>query len=221
MVICKAPVPGRVKTRLCPPCTPEGAAAVAAAALADTLATVVATPADRRVLALDGEDGGWRAELGGAGLDVIAQRGDGLGARLDAAFADCFAQGPGPVVIVGMDTPQLQVGHLLALADAVGTGEGDAPRADAALAPAVDGGYWAIALARPTPGAFDGVPMSVEGTREAQRRRLEALGCTVVETDLLRDVDEAADARAVAAQVPGSRFADAVTRHLPAEPAGR
>lgn len=54
-VIAKAPVAGRVKTRLCPPCTPQQAAALAGAALQDTLAAVAATPAHRRVLVLDGE----------------------------------------------------------------------------------------------------------------------------------------------------------------------
>ena len=37
LVIAKEPVPGRVKTRLTPPFTPEEAAALAEAALADTL----------------------------------------------------------------------------------------------------------------------------------------------------------------------------------------
>ena len=37
IVLAKSPVPGRVKTRLCPPATPRQAADLAAAALADTL----------------------------------------------------------------------------------------------------------------------------------------------------------------------------------------
>ena len=50
LVIAKQPVPGRVKTRLVPPCTYEQAAALAEAALADTLHTVLTVPAGRRVL---------------------------------------------------------------------------------------------------------------------------------------------------------------------------
>jgi len=85
VVIAKAPLPGRSKTRLCPPCTPHEAAALAEAALRDTLAAVLAAPVRaRRVLVLDGEPGRWLP----AGIEVIAQRGDGLGARLAAAFAD-------------------------------------------------------------------------------------------------------------------------------------
>ena len=63
----KEPVPGRVKTRLVPPCTPRQAAALAEAALADTLHTVLAAPARRRVLVLEGEPGPWLP----AGFDMF------------------------------------------------------------------------------------------------------------------------------------------------------
>ena len=74
LVMAKAPVPGRVKTRLCPPCTWDQAAAIAEAALADTLAAVVACRATRKVVALDGEPGPWLPP----GVEVISQRGHGL-----------------------------------------------------------------------------------------------------------------------------------------------
>ncbi|GFE18349.1 hypothetical protein Sgleb_63960 [Streptomyces glebosus] len=57
LVIAKEPVPGRVKTRLTPPYTPQEAAALAEAALADTLHTVLKVPVRRRVLVLDGVPG--------------------------------------------------------------------------------------------------------------------------------------------------------------------
>ena len=85
LVIAKAPVAGRVKTRLTPPCSPADAAGLAAAALADTLAAVARSRrAARRVLVLDGEPGPWIPR----GFDVLPQRGDGLAARLAAAFCD-------------------------------------------------------------------------------------------------------------------------------------
>jgi len=67
LVIAKQPLPGRVKTRLVPPCTPGQAAALAEAALADTLHTVLAAPARRRVLVLDGEPGPWLPP----GFDIV------------------------------------------------------------------------------------------------------------------------------------------------------
>ena len=91
LVITKAPVPGRSKTRLTPPCTPEQAAGIAAAAVGDTLDAVRATPVARRVVALDGEPG----DLDLDGFDVVPQVEGDLGTRLAAAFADAMAGRPG------------------------------------------------------------------------------------------------------------------------------
>src|SRR3954453_7863998 len=84
IVIAKAPVPGRVKTRLCPPCTPAQAAALAEASLRDTLAAVLRTRAQRRVVALDGAPGPGLPD----GFEVIAQRGGGGAERLTSVFED-------------------------------------------------------------------------------------------------------------------------------------
>jgi rSAM/selenodomain-associated transferase 1 len=196
LVIAKAPVPGRVKTRLCPPCTPAQAAAIARAALLDTLATAVATPRTCRcVLVLDGEPGPWVPPA----FEVIPQRGDGLAERLAAAFADAG----GPAFLVGMDTPQVTPALLASGLDAAAHGE-------AVLGATLDGGYWGIGLRRPDPAVFAGVPMSTARTGAAQRARLGALGLATATLPPLRDVDTFADARAVLPLVAGSRFAAAV-----------
>jgi hypothetical protein len=201
LVIAKAPVAGRVKTRLTPPCTPAGAAALAAAALADTLAAVARSRrAGRRVLVLDGEPGDWLPR----GFEVVPQRGDGLAARLAAAFADVG----GPALLIGMDTPQVTP----ALLD---DGLRALERADAAFGPALDGGYWAIGLRRPDPAVFRDVPMSAGETAAAQRARLAELALTTAELPPLIDVDTIADARRVAAAAPATRFAGALARVAP------
>jgi uncharacterized protein len=197
MVLAKAPRPGRSKTRLCPPCTPRDAAALARAALADTLDAVLATPAARRVLVLDGPVGDWLAP----GVEVVAQRGAGLDERLAHAFADVG----GPALLVGMDTPQVTRGDL-----ARGLERLAAPGVDAVLGPATDGGYWAIGLREAQPRAFLGVPMSTARTGRAQHERLRRLGLRVALLPALRDVDRIADARAVAALAPAGRFARAL-----------
>lgn len=195
IVIAKAPVAGRSKTRLCPPCTPEQAADLARAALQDTLAAVLATRARRRVLVLDGELGTWLPD----GLEVIPQRGDGLDERLAAAFEDVGEA----AFLVGMDTPQLTASHLATGLEALGT-------AESAYAPADDGGYWGIGLRTPDARIFAGVPMSADDTGARQRERLVALGLGVVDLPGLLDVDTIADARAVARLAPQSRFARAL-----------
>src|SRR4051794_20542096 len=204
IVIAKAPVPGRVKTRLCPPCTPRQAAALAEAALRDTLDAALRSRAARRVLALDGPPGPWLPP----GFDVLPQRGDGLAERLANAFADIS----GPAFLVGMDTPQVEP----RLLDA---GLSACAREDAVLGPAHDGGYWAIGLRAPDPAVFAGVPMSAAVTAAFQRARLERLGLSTVLLPALRDVDTFADAEAIARAAPRSRFAAALEAPAPAEAA--
>lgn len=195
IVIAKAPVPGRSKTRLTPPCTPEQAAALAQAALEDTLAAVLATPAARRVLVLDGEPGPWLPD----GFEVLPQRGRGLEERLAAAFDDVGEA----AFLVGMDTPQLTEAHLVSGLEALNT-------APSVFAPAEDGGYWGIGLRAPDARVFAGVPMSEDDTGARQRARLEELGLGVVDLPGLLDVDTIEDARTVARLAPQTRFARAL-----------
>lgn len=192
----KSPVAGQVKTRLCPPCTPVEAANLAAAALADTLESAIASGAERCVLALDGEPGPWIPSE----FEVIAQEGPTFGHRLDHAWA---AVG-GPGVQVGMDTPQVTGSVLAAALERLRTG------AECLLGPALDGGWWAIGLQSAPPALFAPVPMSRPDTGQAQRRRCEALGLSVQALAPQRDVDTIHDAIAVAEAAPSTRFAAAV-----------
>jgi rSAM/selenodomain-associated transferase 1 len=203
LVLAKSPAPGRVKTRLTPPFTPEQAAALAGAALGDTLAAAAQTcGAARRVLVLDGAPGDWLP----CGFEVVPQAGGGLAARLAAAF-DAVG---GPAFVVGMDTPQVTP-------ELLDAGLAALERADACLGAALDGGYWGIGLRRPDPEAFHDVPMSEPTTGAAQRARLAALGLRTALLPPLRDVDTLADARAVAAEAPHTRFAATLTAMTPPE----
>lgn len=194
-VLAKAPIPGRAKTRLCPPCTAGEAAEVADAALRDTLEAARRTVAPRVVLVLDG---GPMPDLDPT-IEVIVQRGDGLGERLAAAFADIG----GPVLLIGMDTPQVTPEVLDAALVQVDRGV-------PVLGAAPDGGWWALGLPACPPDAFVGVPMSTPMTGRRQRARLEACGLAPVPLPELRDVDHWSDARLVAAEAPDARFARAV-----------
>ena len=194
VVLAKRPVAGRVKTRLCPPLTSEEAAALAQAALADTLIAVLQAPVARRVAVLDGEPGPWLPR----GIELIMQRGDGLAERIASAFSDVG----GPALLIGSDTPQVSPTLLGAAARALlSTG------VDAVLGPAVDGGWWIAGLRRPTPAAFCGVAMSTDTTGSEQLARFGALGLSVATLPMLRDVDRINDARAVAIEAPETMFA--------------
>lgn len=197
VVLAKSPVAGRSKTRLCPPCTPAQAAAVAEAALRDSLSAVCAVPGVRPVLVLAGRAGRWVP----GGMEVVAQRAGGLDSRLAGAFSDCG----GPALLIGMDTPQATPDLLASCVERLMT-----PGVDAVLGPALDGGWWAAGLHTPDPAAFLGVPMSVAQTGEAQRARFAALGLRVAVLPALSDVDVWSDAVAVAAQCGDGSFRAAV-----------
>jgi len=197
LVLAKVPISGRVKTRLCPPCTPDQAAAIAEAALADTLDAVRAADVPRRVIAFD-------QESTVDGFDVIQQHGDGLAERIAHAFADTSAQSIEPIVQIGMDTPQVTASLL---EDAVRL----LTTADAVLGSAEDGGWWALGLRNAAHAALLlPVPMSTSDTGRLTLAALENAGLTVTQLPMLRDVDTMDDARAVAEITPGSRFAAAV-----------
>ena len=205
LVLAKAPVPGQVKTRLCPPATPGEAARIAAASLLDTLDT---TRGRCTVVALVGSlaDAERRAEVRAAlaHCRVVPQRGATFAARLVAAHAD--AGGNGPVIQLGMDTPQLDE----ALLDEAGRALGSC---DAVLGPARDGGWWALGVHDPRHArVLAGVPMSTPDTGALTLRALRAAGLRVTLLPELSDVDTMEDAERVAAVAPGSRFAAAVAQ---------
>lgn len=197
LVIAKEPVPGRVKTRLTPPYAPRDAARLALASLRDTLDTVVAAPAERRVLVLEGRPGPWVPD----GVEVAPQASGGLDERLAAAFALC----DGPAVLVGMDTPQITPELLAPALDPCGWGPDTAW-----FGPASDGGFWCLGLPKPDASLLLGVPMSAPDTGAVQRGRLVSAGLRVRDLPELRDVDTARDAAFVARQAPHTRFAAAV-----------
>ncbi len=197
LLVAKAPIAGRVKTRLCPPLTPEQAAIVAAAALRDTLGAVLASRATEVVLAFDGDPEPWIP----AGLRVHAQRGASFAQRLTNAWDDCG----GPTLQIGMDTPQVSTELL---DDAMRTLAAAPGRAVLGLAE--DGGWWGLGMHAPHPEAFQGIVMSTPDTGQAQRCRLQELGGPPVLLPTLRDVDTWQDALAVSELSPGSAFAAAV-----------
>lgn len=193
IVLAKSPRPGHVKTRLCPPCTPTEASAIAAASLEETIDAVAGCRHVRRVIAVDDD-------VTIPGFETIRQRGEGLAERLAGAFEDVG----GPALLVGMDTPQLTSRSLEAAFAAL-------ERCDSVIGPTEDGGYWGIGLHGPRfRELFVDVPMSRPDTWAHQLRRLHASGLDPVVLPVVRDVDVFDDALAVARLIPDTRFAGLV-----------
>lgn len=204
LVIAKAPVPGLAKTRIAATIGDEPAAALAAAALLDTLLTVTALGWPVTV-AMTGElgDAANSAELRAAlaATRVIEQRGDGFGERLVNAHLDAD-EGHG-IVQVGMDTPQLTVRDYLDAGIEVRRGA-------RVIGPAEDGGWWLLGLADPTEakGLLE-VSMSEPDTRTCTEA---ALGGDFLHLSRRLDMDTWDDAVAIADSLPISYLAQAVHR---------
>ncbi|MBP2340715.1 rSAM/selenodomain-associated transferase 1 [Saccharothrix coeruleofusca] len=206
LVVAKAPVPGAAKTRLTPPATPGQAAEIAAAALLDTLDAVLRTPGVRPVVALTGDLSAAcrRAELRAAlrRFLVLPQRGADFAERLANAHADTARRHGLPVLQIGMDTPQVTPQLL-------DSSVGALAEHDAVLGPAEDGGWWALGLRDATRArALRDVPMSRNDTGVRTASALRDKGIGMLPT--LSDVDTIDDALAVAGNLPGTRFAEAV-----------
>ncbi len=178
-VFAKEPRPGLVKTRLIPALGAHGAAALAAAFLADTLACVATLPFARLVIAYDGEDAAARFD---PAVQVWPQGDGDLGDRMERALARALADTP-LAILIGSDLPGLPASVV-----------GEARRrllddADVAIGPAADGGYYLIGLRRCPTGLLSGLPWSVAETRARSEERFSALGLRVAHVPRWFDVD--------------------------------
>ncbi len=206
LVVAKAPVPGRAKTRLAATVGDRVAADIAAAALLDTLDAVAAAPVAARVVAFTGDldAAAAAAEIRQrlASFTVIPQRGAGFADRLANAHSDA-ARGH-PVLQIGMDTPQVTAELLTDCARQLL----DAP---AVLGLAHDGGWWVLGVRVPTIAeCLRAVPMSRPDTGELTSKALRDSGIDVTFVQRLADVDVVEDVTAVRdACGPESRFARA------------
>lgn len=210
LIFTKGPAPGRVKTRLVPPCTPEQAARVHAAALLDTVegASRGAEGAALELWIAGGPEALAAVARLVPGRRTQAQSEGDLGARLADAFARSFAEGAERVLILGSDHPTLPPERVRAAFRALS-------RPVVVLGPSRDGGYYAVGLRRESwPAAraiFDGIPWSSPEVLAATATQARRLGFEAALLEEWYDVDDADDLeRARRDATPGS----ALTRLL-------
>lgn len=188
-IFAKAPRAGRVKTRLSPPLTPGGAAAVARACLEETLRRFPPSVPGPCTLFLDGEPEPWLERLAARQGVLVRNQGTGdLGARLRRAFRALYAGGARRAVVIGSDSPTLDPSRL---AEALDRLEGS----DAVIGPARDGGYYLIGMRPGREDLLTAIPWSTPHVAAETRRRAEAAGWSVAELTEWYDVDEVEDLR--------------------------
>jgi uncharacterized protein len=188
VIMAKAPTPGRVKTRLCPPATPEEAAALYEAFLVDIGREFRDwdAPCDRYVAwSADGEGSVEQLQaLVGDGFRWLEQRGADLTERMENVFVDLQQAGYRRVVMRNSDSPHLPPSMVLDAFHALQGG--------IVLGPDLDGGFYLVGLDMPPTGVFPRT-MSHEGVLAATRANAEALGYSMASLESFLDVDTPED----------------------------
>lgn len=197
VIFAKAPIPGQVKTRLCPPLTPDEAATLHGSFVLDTLErtkTAVARlklPFDRYLAcAPSSTHVFFKIMEERQGVRLIDQVGDDLGARMQQAFETMFAGGYRRVLIVGTDVPTLPFDHYKQALALLETN-------DLVLGPAFDGGYYLIGLKRTAPDLFTGIPWSTDQVLKLTQEKAAKLGLKISLLSPWRDVDTIDDLQAL------------------------
>jgi hypothetical protein len=203
-IVARQPLSGRVKTRLSPPLSPREACALYETALRESVARFATGPY-QPVLCWTGRRN-WFARAFPETPLLWQGRGD-LGARLTRITAGLFAAGGGPVALAGADSPDLPLALLAAALDAL-------RRADAAMVPSADGGYALLALNRPAPQLFAGIPWGTPEVSAATRRRAAEHGLRLAVTKPWDDLDDRDSLARLLARSPECATARHARAHL-------
>jgi hypothetical protein len=152
IIFAKEPLPGKVKTRLSPPLSPEAAAQLYHCFIQDILDEMARVPEVRLAVAFSPETAqGFFRRLAPPGTILFPQEGADLGDRMARALARNFAAGFGPILLRGSDVPDLPAAMVSEATAALTAGQ-----ARVVLGPATDGGYHLVGLTEPQPALFQG-----------------------------------------------------------------
>jgi len=190
LIFAKAPVPGRVKTRLAGQLGTRGAAALYQKLLRRTVR--IAYNARLCPIELwcapDARHGFFAACRQEYGVTLRRQCAGDLGRRMNRALNQTLAAGH-PAVLIGGDCASLGETELRTAFGLLAAGH------EAVLGPAADGGYVLVGLNRPCPALFRDIAWSTPTVLAATRRRLRRAGMNWAELPPGWDVDTPADLR--------------------------
>ena len=195
-IMAKAPEAGQVKTRLCPPLSPEGAAEISRCFIRDKAAQVREVAGAEPVLAYAPDTAAFVFQALAPGFTLLPQGGGDLTARLLSVLDRLFAEGFDAAIMIDSDTPTLPTGLLERAVSVLTAGEHDL-----VLGPSEDGGYYLIALRRPCPQLFEGIPWSTPAVLEETLRRARTLGFRTLALHPWYDVDTGDDLARLTAEL--------------------
>jgi rSAM/selenodomain-associated transferase 1 len=179
VLFAKAPVPGRVKTRL--GVDPQRAAALHSSFVRQTLVMLESLSGEVDVeLSTDEPTLAW----GEFPVARSVQAAGHLGERIYAALERALAAGRPKAMILGSDSPGLPAAHIRALLGS---------SADVSIGPVDDGGFYAIACSRTVPAMFEGVRWSTGATLSDTVKALTSCGLGVDLGPAWFDVDRPED----------------------------
>ncbi len=193
VIFAKAPIPGQVKTRLCPPLTPDEAATLHGSFVLDTLertkvaAAKLKLPIDRYLACAPSVTHVFfKIMEERQGVKLIDQVGDDLGTRMNQAFQTVFAHGYRQVVLMGTDVPTLPLDHFKQALTSL-------ENQDLVLGPAIDGGYYLIGLKRMAAELFADIPWSTDQVLRLTQEKAARIGLKTSLIHPWRDIDTLTD----------------------------
>lgn len=171
-IMVKAPISGKVKTRLCPPLTPEMAAELYRCFLIDIFRRVAWLPDVSKIIGYtpEGTQATFCSLLPSEDFEFIPQRGQDLGERMSNLFEDLFQSGHTSISLIGSDCPDLPIEFLQKSLDYLKN-----PDVEVVLGPSEDGGYYLVGLTRPQPEIFQGITWSTDKVLTETLNRIHQL----------------------------------------------
>ena len=191
IIFAKAPIPGTVKTRLCPPLTPDEAASLHGTLILDALERAKGLQGTTLYVAgaPDLAHPFFKVLEDRYAARLLQQEGDDLGTRMAGAMQKAFALGHHRVILTGTDLPTLTRSHLTQAVAYLNTH-------NMVMGPTLDGGYYLIGLGRPVPELFQGIAWSTPAVLEDTRKKATAEGLSVALLPQIRDLDDLQDLEA-------------------------
>ena len=184
-------MPGEVKTRMCPPLTPDEAASLHGSLVMDAVERTRSLRGfDVFLACAPGMDHPFFQTLAARHrLRLCDQVGDDLGQRMEHALTAAFTHGYAYALLVGTDIPNLSAGHYQRAKALL-------QDTDVVLGPTEDGGYYLVGAKHPVPALFADIPWSTGDVLARSRARAEQAGLVVGLLDPERDLDTFDDVRA-------------------------